>query len=278
MEKPILYPSRSGFTLIEMSIVLVIIGLLLGGILVGKDLVNAAAVRSQVSQLEQYNSAFNTFRTKYNGLPGDIFAAQAAAFGFTARPNLDFGTQKGNGGIESLFSCASGSAARYISGETTLFWDDLSKSKLIEGSYTGFSGGPSGVMSYVQIRSALPESRIKARNFVLAYCLGDGQNYLEVFAMDAIDATGVPFTLAEVPAGLPAPLTPAQVFSMDVKLDDGLPTNGRAQATVGQMFPGVLQTVPGSGNCTIDDGSGHIVYNLIDAADMSRCGMRVRIQ
>jgi prepilin-type N-terminal cleavage/methylation domain-containing protein len=60
-----------GFTLIEMSIVLVIIGLLVGGVLVGQDLIRAAQVRKTGTLIEQLNTAVNTFKLKYNCLPGD---------------------------------------------------------------------------------------------------------------------------------------------------------------------------------------------------------------
>ena len=76
---------RGGFTLIELSIVLVIIGLLAGGVLVGRDLIAAAALRSQITQIEKYNAAANTFRAKYGFLPGDLPANQAAALGFATR-------------------------------------------------------------------------------------------------------------------------------------------------------------------------------------------------
>lgn len=49
-----------GFTLIELSIVLVIIGLIVGGVLVGKDLIIASEVRSQIGQIEKYNTAVHT--------------------------------------------------------------------------------------------------------------------------------------------------------------------------------------------------------------------------
>ena len=63
---------RSGFTLVELSIVLVIIGLIAGGVLVGRDLIEAAAIRQQITQVERFKTAVQTFRTKYNGLPGDL--------------------------------------------------------------------------------------------------------------------------------------------------------------------------------------------------------------
>jgi prepilin-type N-terminal cleavage/methylation domain-containing protein len=77
--------AERGFTLIELCIVLVIIGLIVGGVLVGRDLISAAAVRAQVSQIEKYNTAVNTFRAKYGALPGDISATAAAQFGLTTR-------------------------------------------------------------------------------------------------------------------------------------------------------------------------------------------------
>lgn len=69
MEHMQLPPAKNnGFMLIELSIALVVIGLIVGGVLVGQDLINAAAVRAQISQIEKYNTAVNTFREKYGYL------------------------------------------------------------------------------------------------------------------------------------------------------------------------------------------------------------------
>ncbi len=77
-----------GFTLIELAIVLVIIGLIVGGVLVGQDLIAAARIRSQLSQIDKYNTAVITFRLKYNVLPGDMLPDQASAFGFFHRSGV----------------------------------------------------------------------------------------------------------------------------------------------------------------------------------------------
>jgi prepilin-type N-terminal cleavage/methylation domain-containing protein len=76
---------NQGFTLIELSIVLVIIGLIVGGVLVGQNLIAAAAVRAQISQIEKYQTAANAFRGKYGYLPGDIPNPYATQFGFQSR-------------------------------------------------------------------------------------------------------------------------------------------------------------------------------------------------
>jgi prepilin-type N-terminal cleavage/methylation domain-containing protein len=76
----------AAFTLIELSIVLVIIGLVVGGVLVGQDLIRAAYLRAQIAQIDQYNQAVNTFYAKYQALPGDMNVPTATQFGFTVGP------------------------------------------------------------------------------------------------------------------------------------------------------------------------------------------------
>lgn len=62
---------KKGFTLVELSIVLVIIGLLIGGILAGQSLVTTAKVSDQVRQIQQVGIAITTFKERYKALPGD---------------------------------------------------------------------------------------------------------------------------------------------------------------------------------------------------------------
>lgn len=100
---------RSAFTLIELSIVLVIIGLIVGGVPVGQDLIRAAAVRAQISQIEKYNRTVNTFLGKYGALPGDMSDPDATNFGFASRGVSagQPGTGDGNRVLQGL--CGNGS-------------------------------------------------------------------------------------------------------------------------------------------------------------------------
>jgi prepilin-type N-terminal cleavage/methylation domain-containing protein len=69
---------QAGFTLIEIAIVLVIIGLLLGGVLKGEELITSARVRNLISQQDGVKAAFYGFQDRFRALPGDYPGAVAA--------------------------------------------------------------------------------------------------------------------------------------------------------------------------------------------------------
>lgn len=120
-----------GFTLVELSVVLVIIGLVLGAIFVGRDLIRHYELRRVVTDLQAYITAVNTFRIEYNCQPGDCPTATTL---FPSAKNIYDGN--GNGVIE------------YDSGipmEGISIWQHLSEAGLIAGNYVGVT--PSSHMS-----------------------------------------------------------------------------------------------------------------------------------
>lgn len=135
--------SQRGFTLIELSIVLVIIGLIVGGILVGRDLIRAATLRTVVTQIEQFNTAVNAFKLKYNCLPGDC--AAAAAFGFDP-------TTAGTGN-----QIIGGEIAGLPVEESVNFWYHLSAANLIP-----FTGSPYQTGPCCYAGTASPETKLAA--------------------------------------------------------------------------------------------------------------------
>ncbi|MEO6023238.1 MAG: prepilin-type N-terminal cleavage/methylation domain-containing protein, partial [Burkholderiales bacterium] len=77
---------QAGFTLVEIAIVLVIIGLLLGGILKGQELVQNARVRNLADQQNAVAAAYYAFQDRYRALPGDYAAAMTNIPNVTAAP------------------------------------------------------------------------------------------------------------------------------------------------------------------------------------------------
>jgi hypothetical protein len=80
------YPPRCGYLQQAKSWELRTATSLAGGVLVGQDLIKVAQTRAQITQIQKFDSAANTFVTKYGYLPGDIPAAVVTQFGFTAAP------------------------------------------------------------------------------------------------------------------------------------------------------------------------------------------------
>ncbi len=91
--------NQSGFTLVEIAIVLVIIGLLLGGILKGQELVQNARVRNLADQQNAVAAAYFAFQDRYRALPGDYAAAQANIPNVTAAPACALPCVQGNSQI-----------------------------------------------------------------------------------------------------------------------------------------------------------------------------------
>jgi prepilin-type N-terminal cleavage/methylation domain-containing protein len=156
---PAKLPMRAGFTLIEMAIVLVIIGLIAGAVVVGQDLMRAAGVRATISQIEKYNTAVNTFREKYGYLPGDINASAAALFGFLPR-GIYHGMGDGDGYIEGLYANSPSTNTGYAIGygETAMVWVDLSMANLIDGGFNTSTmlSRPPGTIPGAGVRAPLP--------------------------------------------------------------------------------------------------------------------------
>jgi prepilin-type N-terminal cleavage/methylation domain-containing protein len=212
---------KAGFTLIELSIVLVIIGLIVGAILIGQSLINTAALRATIGQIEKYNSAVNTFRGKYNCLPGDCPAVQASQLGFftiTACGNIDgvFGCGDGNGLIND------GENTNLAQGECILLWRQLSDANLIDGTY-GFNLGAQGYPSSYHVDQYYPAAKLGRGNYITA-----GSNSSTNFwAIAGLTSISLPYFTGA------AEITPLEAVNIDQKVDDGLPNTGLVQARSG---------------------------------------------
>lgn len=211
----------TAFTLIELSIVLVIIGLIVGGVLVGQDLIRAAEVRSQIAQVEKLNTAVNTFRGKFNAIPGDMAVGTASQFGFSnATCAGTAGLRDGNGILEG--NAGSGSLLQ-AAGETGLFWNDISSSvagNLIDGSFTAAlcDGTPN-----------VPGTNLSS--YILVARIGRGA-YLNVYSDSGVNYYGLasPTNIELGRLVSWVSLSVMQAYNIDTKMDDGQPLTGNVLA------------------------------------------------
>ena len=121
---------QSGFTLIEIAIVLVIIGLLLGGVLKGQELINSAKVKNLAGEFKNVALFLNSYQDKFHAIPGDdalvashITGADPAA---TTPQNAGL-AQTGNGRIDGKWDSDT------KTDESFLFWQQVRLSGIATG-------------------------------------------------------------------------------------------------------------------------------------------------
>lgn len=195
--------AQSGFTLVEIAIVLVIIGLLLGGVLKGQELIENGRVKSAANDMNGIVAAYNSYLDRYRKLPGDD------------GPNLTALTARGGSWTTiTAFGNANGILA-------------------INAAQT-FTGGGEGTAFFQHLRAA---------GFITGNPADAGANALPVNAWGGrVGITNVPVQgrpaarvmvcLGNVPGKAAA--------ALDVQLDDGRPNNGSFRATQGadNVVPG----------------------------------------
>ena len=124
--------NEQGFTLVELSIVLIIIGLIVGGVLAGQSLIRSARLQNDITKFNQIDASVNSFNVRYNGLPGDLSNATSFFTG-TAQPTL---VTNGNGnGI--VASGTSGFVAAGAATEVSAAFDHLAAAGMVAlGQYS----------------------------------------------------------------------------------------------------------------------------------------------
>lgn len=192
----------AGFTLVEMAIVLVVIGFIIGGIFTGTSLINASKRQAVITDIETYRTQVEIFEDQYAGLPGDLFNAEEHW------PDASFSTDNGDGdgSIESA------------SAEDFLTWEHLYLANLIPFAYTGT--GPNYTLN-----SNIPESSYQNKGFRILSTSG-----LAIYEVGT--TTRLRIDLAE-PNGAAfdrAALIPKDAEKIDIKIDDGYPTTGNVMA------------------------------------------------
>jgi prepilin-type N-terminal cleavage/methylation domain-containing protein len=191
---------QTGFTLVEIAIVLVIIGLLLGGILKGQEMIIQAKVKNSIQDFSGVSAAYYGYQDRYRAIPGDDIGADRWTSPTTA--------VKGNGDrvLGGVYGGTNYGAAAPAN-ETALWWDHLRRS--------GFVTGGSG--------KANPQN---AFNGILGVQQSDGAGaaagVLGGFTNLFLCSTNLPDKVA---------------IALDVQMDDGSPGSGAVRGILASGTP-----------------------------------------
>lgn len=222
---------RHAFSLVELSIVLVILGLLTGGILAGQSLIRSSELRSVTTEYTRYLTAAHAFRDKYFALPGDF--SNGVRF-WNRMVNNTYCVTNSSATIDATNGVCDGDADGNVSipgaasrpSESSMFWRELAQTGYIEGVYSGYAGANTNKQCVVG--TDCPSSRLRNGGWSLrfyepledtttAYLLTYGNTF--IFGAQQANAG---------PAG--ALLKPEEAWNIDLKLDDGKPAYGKVIA------------------------------------------------
>jgi len=192
---------QAGFTLVEIAIVLVIIGLLLGGILKGQELINSARVRNMADQNSGIQAAYFGFIDRYRQVPGDwLNTAASQAIGVTVNVPAAAATT-GNGRIDNLVTEAAGT------------WEQMARAQFLGGGFTPAAAAPANEAAYI----AAQVGPFNAFNGPLILTRNAGYSGVTSIRLNLHMGVNVPVKIAR---------------ELDIKVDDGLPNTGVLRMTV----------------------------------------------
>lgn len=277
--------SQKGFTLVELAIVMTIIGLLIGGILKGQELMENARLTATVSQVKAYEAATTTFRDSFNAFPGDMTNAQNRIPNCNANCELPVGTIGAGNSIIGDVDWASALAyapqlpvagmanpPTTLGEETQLYWMHLLQTDLI----SGITDAPIRNATTPAWGVTHPNARLSG-GFVSGY--GDGTGGLGMPAA-TVGPAGTTLVMVATPndqmvatavALGQLPVSASRAAQIDRKMDDGKPSSGFVQAW---GLNGAA--APGADICVDDTTATDLVY--FEANSRKSCGLIFRIQ
>jgi prepilin-type N-terminal cleavage/methylation domain-containing protein len=200
-------PKQSGFTLVEIAIVLVIIGLLLGGVLKGQEMIESAKIKNAINDINGVSAAYNAYIDRFHALPGDDGGATGNAAGLIARGGAWTAVTVGGNNNGVILA----GAVFLPAGEGLAFWQSLKAAGFI-------SGNPADVGA-----NALPRNAFNGS-------LGVG-----TVVTPAVGTAFFSVCLGQVPG--------KSARAVDLQMDNGISNTGAVLATIGVIN---TNTAPGA--------------------------------
>ncbi|MBL8641113.1 MAG: prepilin-type N-terminal cleavage/methylation domain-containing protein [Alphaproteobacteria bacterium] len=249
--------NESGFTLVELAIVMIIIGLLIGGILKGQELITNARVSSTVAQVKAIESGISGFRDKYAAFPGDLANPGGRLPSCTVAPC---------NGVATGGTLANGFIEPQNPGGTTVLQDEASVA-FIHLAAAGLIGGVQPTATALGAGRSHPTTPLGGTWAISSF---NGT------ATGVVNANGVPagvYVLSKqvAPGTITTAdnvqnMTPSSAANIDRKLDDGVPTSGQVRAVGGNL---------NAANCASGPAGGDI-YN--ESLSGTFCNVMARVQ
>jgi len=245
---------QRGFTLIEMSIVLVIIGLIIGGILKGQELIESARQKNVISQIDALKAGTTTFVDRFRALPGDYGSASG-----NINSLLTAGDDNGIIGATSANVGAMKTLVGLVASENSQYFEHMIAANLAAGGsvtaqttacFSGLCTTPSP-----QPGSAFPNSGL-----TLSYGTNEGATTADsMLAHWMIVSKWKNGALAGGPAD--GVISPARAFQLDSKYDDGIAMEGNIRTLgIGTGCGAAGSTT--SYVSTTTDLNCHLVFNM----------------
>ena len=223
---------QKGFTLVELAIVLVILGLIAAGILTGKNLIDNSRIRGLIAEGQSYVQAVRLFEDRYGGLPGDLHNAED----IWGAQNTNATTCQQTESVDERTCNGNGDGFINDDGDTTAWeryraWQHLSNAGFIKGKFTGTWSGSNENNSVPGSNVPGPEYD-KTIGFSLSYHFNNNTSvnlqkyghYSDKLAQNHFVTLGGGHRSTTYADGIA--LSSRVTFEMDQKMDDGLPNSG----------------------------------------------------
>ncbi len=230
---------EKGFTLIEMSIVLIIIGLIIGGILKGQEVIESSRQKAIINQIDEVRASINTFADRYGALPGDYLRASERL-----RPDMVDGSGDGIIGAGDHGDASEIASEPANTEEHVEFWNQLAAARLISGTRILTDASP----DFFGEGSPFPESDIPGSGLTVLY----GNYDIDTNIERRTHWLRIQKNLGDVGRATEA-VSPKLMFGIDVKVDDGIGTDGTTRVLTGSGTP--------IGSCVEDNTGEYLAFD-----------------